>query len=562
MLHPTSFPPGQVLAALPKALLIYLDAHKPGAADEWLRLCRLRRDDLADEARTMPAVTLRSALDAFVKVASRDEIATAWPHLIAPNNLGAWARVLRGSASPQQAFTRLDGSESEYARSTRWETLDARHGFWRGRVLIAHDPALEEGGLLALMRAAELRAVPALFGYKPIAVRAEGVVAHEAATHVSGLAQTYEVRWRVVRVPIVVALGVAVGALVAAAFATSHVSLIAAGAHLGARAGVFFSRDLSRRAESRAQSNRVHVLERSLELKEERERAATGQLEGMIVAGLYRIGQRMGAGAAGVIYQAQRVSDGLPVAIKLLRAAAAHESVAADRLRREAEALRLAWHPNIVEILDQGHLPDGTEYIVMELLTGDSLATRIRNRGKLRLDEVIPIALQICDALVAVHAAGIVHRDLKPSNLILVKGPEGDRVKLIDFGIARVEWEETRITNIGAPLGTPGYMSPEQESGGLIDARSDLFAVGAVLYECLVGEPPPPVPSGLWGRKESQDRGALSAWKDLPETFRSIIEKAMAPAQDDRFQDARAFAHAIRSLGNLGNAQSAAGASS
>lgn len=545
VLHPTSFPTGQVLAALPKALLIYLDSRGGGAADEWLRLCRLRRDDLADETRTMPAVTLRSALDAFVKVASRDEIALAWPHLIAPNNLGAWARVLRGSVSPQQAFSRLDGSESEYARSTRWETLDARHGFWRGRVLIAHDPTLEEGGLLALMRAAELRAVPALFGYKPTKVRAEGVVAHEAAT----LAQTYEVRWSVMRAPIVIAASAIVGAVIGAVVgAHTHLTIVAASAAAAALCGALFARDRTRRAESRAQSNRVHVLERSLELKEERERAATGQLEGMIVAGLYRIGQRMGAGAAGVIYQAQRVSDGLPVAIKLLRAAAAHESVAADRLRREAEALRLAWHPNIVEILDQGHLPDGTSYIVMELLTGDSLAARIRNRGKLPLGEVIPLALQICDALVAVHAAGIVHRDLKPSNLILVKGPDGDRVKLIDFGIARVEWEETRITNMGAPLGTPGYMSPEQESGSIVDARSDLFAVGALLYECLVGEPPPPVPSGLWGRKESQDRSALSAWNELPEGFRSIIEKAMAPAPDNRFQDARAFAQAVRNV--------------
>lgn len=543
-MHPASFPAGQVLAALPKALLLYLDVRGGGAADEWLRLARLRRDDLADETRTLPAVTLRSALDAFVAVASREDIERAWPHLVAPNNLGAWARVLRGAASPQQAFTRLDGSESEYARSTRWETLDANPGFWRGRVLIAHDPVIEEGGLLALMRAAELRAVPALFGYRPTTVRAEGVVAHEAST----LAQTYEVRWSVLRAPVFVVPGALAGAMLGAPIASAHLTSAAIGALVGALAGTALLRDRWRRAESRAQSTRVHVLERSLELKEERERAATGQLEGMMVAGLYRIGQRMGSGAAGVIYQAQRVSDGTPVALKLLRAAAAHESVAADRLRREAEALRLAWHPNIVEILDQGHLPDGTSYIVMELLTGDSLADRIRIRGKLEPGDVRSIALQICDALVAVHAAGIVHRDLKPSNLILVKAPDGDRVKLIDFGIARVEWEETRITNMGAPLGTPGYMSPEQESGGEIDARSDLFAVGALLYECLVGEPPPPVPSGLWGRKESQDRSTRSTWTQLPEGWRTIIEKAMAPAPADRFQNARAFAQAVRNI--------------
>jgi hypothetical protein len=544
VLHPESFPAGQVLAALPKALLLYLDARGAGAADEWLRLCRLRRDDLADETRTMPAVTLRAALDAFVKVASRDEIESTWPQLVAPSNLGAWARVLRGAASPHQVFARLDGSESEYARSTRWETLEARRGFWRGRVLLAHDPALEEGGLLALMRAAELRAVPALFGYRPLSVRAEGVVAHEAST----LAQTYELRWRAIRSTELVAGATAFGAAAAAPIAWSHVVAPAAGAALGAALGLAFVRDRLRRVEQRAQSTRVHVLERSLELKEDRERAAAGQLEGTMIAGLYRIGQRMGAGASGVIYQAQRVSDGLPVAVKLLRAAAAHESVAADRLRRESEALRLAWHPNIVEILDDGHLPDGTAYLVMELLAGESLAARIRNRGKLEPAEVVPLALQICDALVAVHAAGVVHRDLKPSNLILVKGKDGERVKLIDFGIARVEWEETRITNMGAPLGTPGYMSPEQESGGLIDARSDLFAVGALLYECLVGEPPPPMASGLWGRAGAQQRTARSAWENVPAGFRGVIERAMAPAPEDRFQDARAFAQAIRSM--------------
>jgi serine/threonine-protein kinase len=531
-----------VLAALPKALLLYLDARGGGAADEWLRACRLRRDDLTDETRTLPVVTLRSALDAFVSVASRQEIEQTWPHLIAPQNLGAWARVLRGSTAPQQAFTRLDGSESEYARSTRWETLDAQPGFWRGRVLIAHDPAIEETGLLALMRAAELRALPARFGYRPLRVRAEGVVAHEAST----LAQTYEVHWRVMRAPSSAALGAAVGIVASAPIALTHgIVLAAAGALAGALMGLAVVRDRSRRAESRAQSTRVHVLERSLELKEERERAATGQLEGVIIAGLYRIGQRMGSGAAGVIYQAQRVSDGLPVAVKLLRAAAAHESVAADRLRREAEALRLAWHPNIVEILDQGHLPDGTSYLVMELLAGDSLATRLR-RGKLEPHEVSSLALQICDALVAVHAAGIIHRDLKPSNLILVKGAEGDRVKLIDFGIARVEWEETRITNMGAPLGTPGYMSPEQEGGGVVDARSDLFAVGAIVYECLVGEPPPPLmPSGLFNRRESQERPTT---EQLSKGWRTIIDKAMAPSPDERFQTARALAQAIRSM--------------
>jgi serine/threonine-protein kinase len=246
------------------------------------------------------------------------------------------------------------------------------------------------------------------------------------------------------------------------------------------------------------------------------------------------------------------------VAIKLLRVAAAHDAVASDRLRREAEALGLAWHPNVVEVIDHGHLPDGTAYLVMELLPGESLANRLRDRGRLKPRELLPIALQMCDALAAVHAAGVVHRDVKPSNILLAVdrddpgGPE--RVKLLDFGIARVEWEETRITNTGGPLGTPGYMSPEQESGeGEIDGRSDLFSLGAVIFECLVGEPPPPrTPSGLVRASNPisprLDSGTQKAAAFVPTRWRAVIEKAMALRPEDRYTDARAFAQELRAV--------------
>jgi eukaryotic-like serine/threonine-protein kinase len=217
----------------------------------------------------------------------------------------------------------------------------------------------------------------------------------------------------------------------------------------------------------------------------------------------------------------------------------------------------LSWHPNVVEVIDHGHLPDGTAYLVMELLPGESLATRLRNRGRLTPRDLLPISLQMCDALAAVHAAGVVHRDVKPSNILLAvdrddpAGPE--RVKLLDFGIARVEWEETRITNTGGPLGTPGYMSPEQEMGeGEIDGRSDLFSLGALMYECLVGEPPPPRnPSGLVRMEASSarlDSGTQRAAAFLPPNWRAVIDKAMALQPADRYADARAFAQALRAL--------------
>jgi tRNA A-37 threonylcarbamoyl transferase component Bud32 len=552
-----------------KALLKHLDAESGRAvADAWLKTIRTERDDLEDETRQIPLSSLHAALAAFVGVASRDAVSQACAFLVARDNLGGWTRVLRGTSNPGEAFNRLDATDSQYGCTTKWETLVTGPMFWRGRVHIAHDPAIEADGLLRLARMGELSVVPSLFGF------GRGNVISVEAVTTRGQAQEFEVRWDVPSVARAGTAGAVVGGGVGLLPVFMHPSagawgFIVAGALSGGLVGLAWARDRARRVESLAQSLRVHTLERSLMLREAREAHASGALEGSVVAGQYRVVKRMGSGASGVIYEAVRASDGLPVAIKLLRTVAAHDAIASDRLRREAEALGLAWHPNVVEVIDHGLLGDGTSYLVMELLQGESLATRLKQRGKLTPDDLLPIAMQVCDALVAVHAAGVVHRDLKPSNIFLAK-PKADeapltprrtqveeRVKLLDFGIARVEWAETRITNMGAPVGTPGYMSPEQEAGGTVDARSDIFAFGAVLYECLVGEPPPPTPSGLWvaspapglspvPRPDSAlDRGA----KLIAPEWLSIIERAMAPLPRDRYPDARALAKALRKAG-------------
>jgi serine/threonine-protein kinase len=179
----------------------------------------------------------------------------------------------------------------------------------------------------------------------------------------------------------------------------------------------------------------------------------------------------------------------------------------------------------------------------------------------------LPIALQICDALGAVHAAGVVHRDVKPSNIFLaipdaepkdeqstlpsISGkPPAERVKILDFGIARVEWAETRLTNMGAPLGTPGYMSPEQEQGVEIDLRSDLFALGGVIYECLTGIAPPMRSSELWSESDqaTPQSGVKRALLAIPANWRKVIECAMAPLPRDRYADARAMREALVQL--------------
>jgi serine/threonine-protein kinase len=557
-----SYATGQASAALLKALLRALAVEKSASvAETWLRGIRMVRDDLDDETRMVPLPSLHRALVAFAELASREAIPRAWTQLVVPDNLGIWVRVLRGTTTPAEAFSRLDAADSEYGRTTRWETQATRRGWWQGRVSIAHDPQLEEDGLLRLARLAELTAVPALFGYDRATARVRG----EGETRAAGLVQEFEVEWSVPDATASGAVGAAVGAAAGAVPLLAHLGatelgaiVAAAGATAGALLGAMRARDRLRRAETQAQTFRVHALERSLLLREGREHELGGALEGSVAAGQYRILRRMGSGATGVIYEAVRISDGFPVAIKLLRAAAAHEAVASDRLRREAEALGLSWHPNVVEVIDHGHLADGTAYLVMEHLHGESLAARLRTKGRLTPRELLPIAMQVCDALAAVHAAGVIHRDLKPSNIFMAvdrEDPAGpERVKLLDFGIARVEWEETRITNTGGPLGTPGYMSPEQETGNSeIDGRSDLFALGAVLFECLVGEPPPPrSPSGLIRTGETQairfDSGTQKAAQLVPPAWRPIIEKAMQMNPADRFQDARSFAQALRTV--------------
>jgi hypothetical protein len=559
-----SYPGGQAPAALLKALLQMLTAEKGAtAADAWLRGVHLVRDDLTDETRMVPLATFHRALASFATIASRDAIPRASHLLVAPDALGVWVRVLRGTTAPGEAFARLDTTDSQYGRTTRWESVEAGRDRWRGRVSIAHDPALEEDGLLSLGRLAELAAIPALFGYPDTKARSL-----PGDSRGGGVVQDYEVEWVIPNALATAGIGASVGVALGAlpwlagigGFGTGVPAVLAAVGTgvFGGIGGVMRARDVMRRAESHAQRTRVHALERSLSVKESREREVGAQLEGSVVASAYRILRRMGSGATGVIYEAVRLSDGMPVALKLLRAATAHEAVASDRLRREAEALGLSWHPNVVEVIDHGYLADGTAYLVMELLAGESLATRLQAKRRLLPNELLPIAMQVCDALAAVHAAGVVHRDLKPSNIYLAVdrsdpgGPE--RVKLLDFGIARVEWEETRITNTGGPLGTPGYMSPEQEVGaGEIDGRSDVFALGAVLFECLVGEPPPPTtPSGLIRTGELSaarlDSGTQKAAALVPSEWRAIIEKAMAIKPEDRYTDARAFAQALRTV--------------
>jgi serine/threonine-protein kinase len=560
---------GNTTASRVKSLFLYVqDHHGRAAADAFLKEARLDRDYLDDETRPLPLEVWHTALVAFASHWGRDEIAQTVESVVRAENLGVWTRVLRGASTPAAAFRQLDYHGGPEVLTERWQTLDEGPGFWRGKVRIRAGGAHERDGLCAVARAIELSALPLLFGMKPAVVN---VVPHdhEAAE------EEFLVQWAPPATePAYLAGGAAAGAAlfsagsVVAGLQAPRVVLAALiGAAVGVAGGWMAIHDSRRRAQTRAQLIRIQALERAAALRDTLERGAIGFREGAVIAGQYRLGQKLGVGASGAIWEAERLADGEIVAIKLLRAAVAHDTVAADRLRREAAALGLAWHPNVVEVYDDGHLPDGTSYLVMERLYGESLATRLKNVGFLSPEETLPIALQVCDALGAVHAAGVVHRDLKPSNIFLAQPDArestddparislssistGERVKLLDFGVARVEWAETRLTNMDGPLGTPGYMSPEQEQGLEIDDRTDLFALGGVIHECLTGSPPPRA-GEMWAGERARHASASGVQRSagsVPTAWLAVIDRAMAPLPRDRYADARKMREALMAL--------------
>lgn len=213
-----------------------------------------------------------------------------------------------------------------------------------------------------------------------------------------------------------------------------------------------------------------------------------------LTLGPYRVVRQLGEGGMGSVYEAVNDSVERRVAIKFLRADSADDPEVVRRFLNEARATNRIDHPSIVQIHESGRLPDGTPYLVMELLRGETLQSRMQ-RGQLGTRATLQIAWQIADALAAAHKRGIVHRDLKPSNLMLSPDPlvqGGERVKVLDFGIAKLVVEGHRgATRSQLVMGTPVYMSPEQCRGaGAVSAKTDVYALGIILYEMLAGQPP------------------------------------------------------------------------
>ncbi len=218
---------------------------------------------------------------------------------------------------------------------------------------------------------------------------------------------------------------------------------------------------------------------------------APEDLLGRTIDQRYRVDTLLGEGGMGLVYRVTHTRLNKPFAIKVLRRENTRDPEVVARFRREAESASGIGNQHIIDINDFGVLEDGSTYFVMECLEGIDLIAAIDVAQRMPEDRAIHIAMQICRALGAAHSAGIIHRDLKPENVFLIRRNDTeDFVKVLDFGIAKVANGPKRLTRVGEVLGTPHYMSPEQCEGDGVDHRTDIYALGVLLYEMVTGHVP------------------------------------------------------------------------
>ena len=272
---------------------------------------------------------------------------------------------------------------------------------------------------------------------------------------------------------------------------------------------------------------------------------------GTLLEGRYRLDQRLAAGGMGVVYKGELVAIAKPVAIKFLHDAFAAIPDLVKRFQREALTMSRLAHPHLVSVVDSG-LAGGVPFLVMDFVSGRSLADVLAD-GALPAPRAVGLARQILAGVRHAHASGVVHRDLKPDNILLLADVEGDFAKILDFGLAKVLQgsgeSATQLTNTGFALGTPGYMSPEQARGTESDERSDLYAVGVVLYHMLTGRKPFIADSPLAVLRMHMDDTpapptAVAPRCCSPELERVVL-RAMAKEPSARWQSAAEFAKAL-----------------
>ena len=281
---------------------------------------------------------------------------------------------------------------------------------------------------------------------------------------------------------------------------------------------------------------------------------------GALIAGKYRLTRLIGAGGMGAVWAAKNEQLGSEVALKFLLGRTHNNREHAQRFAAEAKMAAAIKHRFVVDIFDFGSTAGGTPYMVLELLEGQELAHRLRKGPALTIKELVRLIAQCLSGLEAIHRAGIVHRDLKPENVFVISDSDGMFPKLLDFGVAlsaepeadEADSDLRRLTKAGVTLGTPTYMSPEQlRARRDLDGRADLFAIGVILFEALVGAPPFPDDNAADLMVKITTLGIPRVDRLRPElgsALAAVIARALAPDRTQRFAHAAEMREALNQL--------------
>ena len=266
-------------------------------------------------------------------------------------------------------------------------------------------------------------------------------------------------------------------------------------------------------------------------------------LIGTKIGNRYEVESELGRGALGVVFRAKDEMLGRFVAVKVMQEKMNSDTVASLRFQREARMAASLQHPNIVTVFDFGVLEDNRPYLVMECLIGETMEDVLKRSMRMNAVKAVPIFMSVCQALAHAHKNGIVHRDLKPANIVLLKDDTGNEVvKLVDFGIAKpITEQESDLTQAGSVIGTPTYMSPEQCLGKPLDARSDIYSMGCVMYHVLTGVRPlsgETTLETLTKQVSEQPRSfsEVAHGVPLPENLERCVFRALMKAPGDRHQ--------------------------
>lgn len=278
---------------------------------------------------------------------------------------------------------------------------------------------------------------------------------------------------------------------------------------------------------------------------------------GGTIDGRYRVLEKLGEGGMGAVYKVEHVRMGKIAALKRLRPDHAVDKALKARFLQEARVVARLSHPNTVQVFDSGELDDGSLFIVMEYIAGKDLAWHLGAHGPMSEARVAAIGVQLLSSLQEAHEAGVVHRDIKPANVMLVrkKKDHAEQVKLLDFGIAKLQEAEGRKSTTGDFVGTPAYMSPEQIRGEPVDGRSDLYSLGALLFELVSGRQlfvgPTPMSVLTQHTEAPVPRvGDASPSAQVSPAFEAVLRQALAKDRSQRFHDADAMRARLEALAN------------